>query len=147
MGRNIVSGAHVGFWVAQRIGGVFTPANSVAIGLEKDGTLIAGIMYEHWNGRSIVAHIAIEGRMTPAFVGAIFDYAYNVCGAEKAIVPVGSHNVKSQKLVEHMGFSEEGRLKDAQPDGDIILYTLKKSDCRFLGEKYGQKCSHAASTT
>jgi hypothetical protein len=38
-----------------------------------------------------------------------------------------------------MGFSEEARIKDCHPDGDIILYTLKREDCRFLGERYGKR--------
>ena len=147
MARDIVSGPHVGHWVASKIKGTFCPDHATAIGLEKDGALIAGITYENWNGRSIMAHIAIEGRMTPAFVAAIFDYAFNVCGAEKAIVPVGSDNAKSRKLVENMGFREEARIKDGQPNGDIIIYTLAKRDCRFLGEKYGERITKAAART
>jgi RimJ/RimL family protein N-acetyltransferase len=56
---------------------------------------------------------------------------------EKIIVPVESHNLKSIKLIENMGFTEEGRIKDSQPNGDIILYTMIKGDCRFLGDRYG----------
>jgi RimJ/RimL family protein N-acetyltransferase len=50
---------------------------------------------------------------------------------------VESHNLKSIKLIENMGFTEEGRIKDSQPNGDIILYTMAKGDCRFLGDRYG----------
>jgi RimJ/RimL family protein N-acetyltransferase len=45
---------------------------------------------------------------------------------DKVILPVGSANAKSIKLVENMGFSEEGRIADASPEGDVIIYTLKK---------------------
>jgi hypothetical protein len=41
------------------------------------------------------------------------------------------------KFVEKLGFAEEARITDAAPDGDIILYTLKKADCRYVGERYG----------
>jgi hypothetical protein len=38
-----------------------------------------------------------------------------------------------------MGFMEEGRITDASPQGDIVLYTLARNDCRFLGESYSRK--------
>jgi RimJ/RimL family protein N-acetyltransferase len=143
MGRRIVSGPEVGHWVANKIKGTYHAGDN-AIGLLKDGKIIAGVLYENWNGRSIVAHMSIEGRLTPAYIGAIFDYAYNVCNVHKVILPVGSANAKSIKLVENMGFAEEGRIADASPEGDVIIYTLKKSDCRFLGESYGKKFSTTA---
>ena len=143
MGGRIVSGPHIGKWVAGKIKGVYHEGDT-AIGLVKDGKIIAGVLYENWNGRSIMAHMGIEGRLTPAFIGAVFDYAYNVCNVEKVILPVGSTNAKSIKLVENMGFAKEGRIADASPEGDIVIYTLKKADCRFLGDRYGKKFSTAA---
>jgi RimJ/RimL family protein N-acetyltransferase len=142
MGGRIESGPHIGRWVAGKIKGVYHEGDA-AIGLVKDGKIIAGVLYENWNGRSIMAHMGIEGRLTPAFIGAVFDYAYNVCNVDKVILPIGSMNAKSIKLVENMGFAEEGRIADASPEGDIVIYTLKKADCRFLGDRYGKKFSTA----
>ena len=133
----IVSNESVGHWVAEKLGCGYFAARSNAIGLMKDNKLIAGVIYENWNRRSIMCHIAVEGRLTRLYVGAIFNYAFNVCNVEKIIVPVESHNLKSIKLIENMGFTEEGRIKDSQPNGDIILYTMAKGDCRFLGDRYG----------
>ncbi len=42
MGWNIVSGPHVGAWVTAQTEGAFDPNRSVAIGLERDGKLVAG---------------------------------------------------------------------------------------------------------
>jgi RimJ/RimL family protein N-acetyltransferase len=133
----IVSNESVGHWVAEKLGSGYFAARSNAIGLMKDNKLIAGVIYENWNRRSIMCHIVVEGRLTRLYVGAIFNYAFNVCNVEKIIVPVESHNLKSIKLIENMGFTEEGRIKDSQPNGDIILYTMAKGDCRFLGDRYG----------
>lgn len=138
MGRHLVAGPTVGHWVAERAGGTFSPSSSTAIGLEKDGEIVAGVMYENWNGKSIVAHMAASGRLTRSFLGAIFRYAYVKCGVDKVILPISSGNVKSNKFAQSLGFKEEARLVDADPLGDIILYSLKKSDCRFLGVEYGQ---------
>ena len=92
MGWHIISDELVGHWVAEKLGSGYFAARSNAIGLVKDDRLIAGVIYENWNGRSIMCHIAVEGRLTRRYVGAIFDYAFNVCNVEKIIVPVESHN-------------------------------------------------------
>jgi len=133
----------VGPWVAGKIGGAYHPG-TVAIGLtdSADG-LQAGVLYENWNGRSIVAHIAVEGRMTPSYLAAIFDYPYNVAGVEKIICPVAECHYRSAALAEKMGFREEARIEDAHSDGAIRFYTLRRGDCRFLSEKYGAKISAA----
>jgi len=129
----------VGHWVAARIEGGYHEERSRAIGLMKNGEYVAGVIYENWNKRSIFCHIAIDGQITPSYLAAIFDYPFNVCGVEKIIVSVFDTNAKSLTLVKKMGFKEEAKLQDAQPNGDIVLLVLNKSNCRFLGEKYGKK--------
>lgn len=147
MGWNITSGAIVGHWVAKRIRGGYFAERSNALGLEKNGELVAGVIYENWNHKSIWCHIAIDGRLTPRYLAAIFDYPFNICQVEKIIVPVGSDNEESIRLVEKMGFAEEGRIKDARPEGDLILFTLSRDACRFIGEKHGQRLTIATSGT
>ena len=142
MGRNIVNGAKVGHWVARRIRGGYFEERSQAIGLECDGELVAGVIYENWNHQSIWCHIAVEGKMTPAYLAAIFDYPFNICQVEKIIVPVGSDNEQSAKVVTNMGFTEEGRIKEGRPAGDIVFYTLRRDDCRFLNERYSKRINH-----
>jgi len=146
MGWRIENGPHIARWVADRIDGGLSE-RTTAIGLLKNDRIVAGIIYENWNGRSLMAHIAAEGRFTPAYVGAIFDYAYNICNVEKAIVPIWSTNTRSSRMVEKMGFTEEARIKDGCPGGDIVIYTLKKTDCRFLGDRYGKRYTTGADTT
>ena len=142
----IVSTPEVGYWVADKLGMGFFVERATALGLLKGGQIVAGVIYENWNGRSIMAHMAVTHRLTPAYVAAIFDYAFNVCGVEKVICPVEVGNIKSTKLVKNMGFAEEARLRDCHPNGDIVLFTLKKMDCRFLEGRYGKKLSYSASS-
>ena len=136
MGRNIVSGPEVGEWVADRVGGKYHADDAQAIGLEKEGQIIAGVIFERYNGHSMWVHVAIEGRLTPDFIRAIFRYAFVDCDVEKVIGTVASTNVKAIKFDESLGFTEEGRIRNAMPDGDIIIYTMSKSNCRFLN--YGR---------
>ncbi len=138
MASVVVSGDAVGHWTADRLQSVFWEGQHRAIGLERDGLIVAGTIYENWNTKSIMCHMVVEGRLTRDFISAIFSYAYRVCGVSKVICPVASSNTRSRRLLEHMGFSQEAELKDCHPEGDVILYTLSKSACRFLGS-YGHR--------
>ena len=133
----IESGAHVVAWVAKRLRGQFAPT-AEGIGLYKDG-LVAGVIYENWNHRSVTCHIAIEGRMTPAYLASIFHYPFRFLGVDKIICPVSEGNDESKALVENMGFEEETRIKDAHPEGDLVIYTMTLDQCRFVGERYERR--------
>ena len=139
MSCEIVSSPEVGHWVARRIRGAFHVEQSQAIGLERDGEIVAGVIYEHWNHRSIWCHIALEGRMTPRYLAAIFDYPFNRCQVDKIISPVAESNEESRRLVEKMGFREESRISDSHPDGDLLFFTMTRDSCRYIGEKYGKR--------
>jgi RimJ/RimL family protein N-acetyltransferase len=142
MGRDIVSGPDVGHWVAKRVDYGFLETRANAIGLKRNDELIAGVIYENWNHQSIWCHFAIEGQLTPAYLAAIFDYPYNICQVEKIICPVGSDNEQSIKVVKKMGFTEEGRIKEGRPHGDIVFYTLHRDNCRFLGQRYSKRIAN-----
>ena len=137
MGWCIKSSPEVGEWVAARNNSKYHEQASQAIGLVKNEEIVAGVIYERYTGASLTVHIAISGQLTPAYLRAIFDYPFVFCDVNKLIAPVASTNVKSIKLVENMGFIEEGRIRDAAPDGDIIMYTMSKLNCRFIN--YGRR--------
>jgi len=139
MGGYIVNGPVVGEWVMSQMGGAYFAERSNAIGLVREEKIVCGVVYENWNSRSIVCHIACQGRMTPEWLAAIFDYPYCVCDVDKIIAPVASTNAKALKLVRNMGFTEEARIADASPNGDLVLMTMTREKCRFLGDRYGQK--------
>ena len=132
MGWYITDGPAVGYWVASNLEAKYHAETSAAIGLVRNDEIVAGVIYENYNGRSLMVHIAITGRLTPQYLRDIFRYPFVTCAVNKIIAPVSSTNVKSIKLVENMGFIAEGRIRDAAPDGDIIMYTMAKDDCRFI---------------
>ena len=146
MSFELVTDHSAGHWTAGQTKGKYFEANSQSIGLKQNGEFVAGVIYENWNRRTITCHIAISGRLTPRYLAVIFDYPFNVCDVKKIIVPVDSTNSKSVNLVEKMGFTEEARIKDGMADGDMILYTLAKNDCKYLGERYGEKSTNATTS-
>lgn len=130
----------IGPWVCERTGGIYEPSTSSAIGwMQSDGTLSAGTLYDMFNGRSICMHVAIEKPITKTFVKTSFDYAFNQLGVQKVIGLVDSTNDSALRFDHHLGFVEEARIKDAGKDGDLILLTMTRQQCRWIqGEARGR---------
>lgn len=107
-----------------------------AIGLRKDGQLVAGVVYEGFNGRNIWIHVAaLPGSrwMTRDYLRACFEYPFTVCGVDRLSGYVNESNTAARRFDEHLGFREEARLTGAAPDGgDVILYVMWKKECRHV---------------
>ena len=130
----------VGPWVCEKAGGTWTPGRGQAIGKVVDGRLVAGVLYEDWNGANIVCHIRGDGNWAcRKFLNVIFDYPFNQIKAQRITAPVSSLNAKSINLVERMGFTLESTLARATPGGDLRLYRMFPEDCKFLKGRYGQE--------
>lgn len=122
-------------WVTEQQGRKFTSARGTGIGLEVDGELIAGVLFDSWNGASMYVHIAaLPGRVwaNREFLRICFAYAFQQVQCKKLIGMAGSKNFKARRFDEHIGFVLEATLKDAHPDGDLIIYTMTKEQCRWL---------------
>lgn len=124
--------ARIGPWVCERTGGVYEPASSSAIGMESGGRLVAGVLYDMFNGRSVCMHVAAEKPFTRNFVRTCFDYAFKQLKVQKVIGLVDSTNDSALRLDLHLGFVEEARIKDAGKSGDLILLTMIRPQCRWI---------------
>lgn len=128
----------IGPWVAEKTGGTWCYGRGSGLGKIKDGKLVAGVLYEDYNGANVVCHIRGEpGWADRRFLGIIFDYPFNQLNVKRITVPVNSTNKESIKLVRHMGFTLESGLAQATPDGDLLLFCLFKKDCKYIRGKYG----------
>lgn len=115
------------------------PFMSTCIGWTNKGSVVAGVIYEYFTGASITATIAKtpESMLPPGFVRSIFRYPFDQLHVKKIIAYVMESNQKSIELLKKMGFVTEGRVTDAYPDGDMIIYTMTRPQCRWLGEQNG----------
>jgi RimJ/RimL family protein N-acetyltransferase len=111
-----------------------------SIGLERDGELIAGVLYEQHTGPNVMMHVASDGSrhwMTPAYMAACFRYPFLQLGVNRVTALVRSDNDASIKFCSALGFQTEGALREAATDGaDLILYGMLKRECRYLDGKY-----------
>jgi RimJ/RimL family protein N-acetyltransferase len=128
----------VGPWVAERTGGTWFEGRGTAIGkLNEEGDLVAGVLYEDWNGVNINEHIAAEGNWaSKKFLWVMFHYPFCQLKVKRITAPVCSTNEKVIKLVEHMGFTLECRLSQATPRGDLLIYRMFKEECRYIRGRY-----------
>lgn len=112
----------------------------VAIGLERDGKLCAGVVFNQKAGANILMHVASDGSrhwMTPAYMAACFRYAFVQEKCNLITGLVRADNVDAQRFDEHLGFKWRGQLPQACTDGtDLIVYGMLKSECRFIEGKY-----------
>lgn len=114
--------------------GVTPTTSAQCIVCMEDGFPIAGVVYDGYNGGSIAAHIWIKEGKRPsrAWYGAIFDYPFNRLGVKKIIGQVKSTNSKAVVLDSHFGFIMEAFVADFYEDGDLLIYTMTKGQCRVL---------------
>jgi RimJ/RimL family protein N-acetyltransferase len=109
------------------------------LGVESDGELIAGIIFENYTGSSISMHVAaVEGRqwITRDLLFRVFAYPFLQLDCNRVTGLVRADNLRAQKLDEHLGFVQEGVMRKAATDGtDYIIYGMLKEECRWLNLK------------
>lgn len=119
-----------------RIVGLHQADDMRAIGLRRNGEMVAAAIYEGFNGKNMWVHLAAEpGRrwMTRDFLRAGFAYPFLVCGVERLSGYVNSSNVEARRLNEHFGYRPEAVLNGAAPDGgDVLIYVMWRKDCRYV---------------
>lgn len=143
----IVQGQGVIDWVS-KINETFFASNAVGIGQLIDDELVAGVVYDNYNGNNIVGAITVAKPPTKGFWWAIFHYAFEDLGCKRITAYVESDNEKSLHLLKRLGFEVECTMKDAGAGGgDIVLHRMVKQDCRMLNWRHNnvQKIENTAS--
>ena len=128
----------VGPWVSEKAGLQWFTGMGSAIGRVKDGRLVAGVVYERFNGWNVTCHIRGDGDWADRrFLGLIFDYPFVQLGARRITTTVDDDNEASISLVTKMGFGLECTLKQANPrGGDTLVYRMFKDECKYLRGRY-----------
>jgi hypothetical protein len=109
-----------------------TPFAQCMTCVDETGKPLAGVVFDAYNGKTISAHIWVGNVPSKEWYAAIFDYPFNRLGVTRILGQVAGSNVKAQRLDEHFGFVESARIPDYSDDGDLIMYTMTKAQCRVL---------------
>ncbi len=129
----------IGNWVCEKAGGIYQQ-NNICFGIEKNGELVVGVMYDGYTGEngSISMHWRVDNPklVTRFFYWMAFDYPFNTAKVKRVTGLVDANNTHAIRVDEKLGFKCEARLVDYFPKGDALVYRMFRNDCRFLGEKY-----------
>jgi hypothetical protein len=121
-------------WMSERFGGPVPKEYCSTIALVEGNEIKGAVWLENYNGASVYAHVVGDGRrwLTRQFMTDFFHYVFNVLECKKIIGIVREVNTDAQRFDEHLGFKREAVIEDADPEGAIFIYSLRREDCRYL---------------
>jgi len=112
------------------------PEDARFIGSSFDNEVKAVVVYCGFFGKSCAIHVTGVGShwITKDFLKAVFDYPFKQWKLRVIIGTVAGSNRKSLKLSRHLGFREVAVIPDAHDDGDLVIFEMRPTDCRFIGD-------------
>jgi RimJ/RimL family protein N-acetyltransferase len=126
-------------WVARQVEQTASWGDFYAMGAEENGTIIAGIVFNGFNGVNATCHIAVNksGRYLIDLLRHGADYAFLHCGLKRLTGLVESDNAKAIKLDLHMGFEREFTMRQAGSKGqDIEVLVLWPESFRYWTDEH-----------
>lgn len=125
----------VGAWVAERVEQSSSWGSFYAMGAERNGELVAGIVMNNYNGVNAFVHIAIAkpGKDTIKLFRAFADYAFRQCKLKRltGLTPDNLAGVLAFDL--KAGWEKEFTMLDAAPDGGPLHVVVMRPDkCRWV---------------
>jgi hypothetical protein len=122
-------------WAAAQIGVRF-PEDSHAIGIERDGEIVVSVVYDRFTGNDICMHVAAKPGVMWVRREAMhrfFAYPFLQLGCNRVTGLVAATNLTARKFDEHIGFVQEGVLREGLPNGEaLIVYGMLRAECRWI---------------
>lgn len=120
-------------WIAERARLVIGPGFRAIEAVDGDRT-VGAVAFDGWTPNSVSMHIALDSPIAlRGLVRKGFGIAFRQCKKEIATCLVLSSNVRSRRLVEHLGFREVFRGRNYWTKGvDMLLYEMRADECRYL---------------
>ena len=120
-------------WVAERTKVVnFGPAR--AIGVVRDGQIVAGAVYSNFREGNIEASFAADDRRwaSRAILRGLFVYPFLQLKCRRLTCIVAADNEKSLKLCTGVGFQIEGRCRRVFGPVDGIILGMLPEECKWI---------------
>lgn len=120
--------------IAAAAGCFFNPECDRVISRSERGRLIGGVLFTGYTGASIGLHCA---GFDPKWINKdllwlVFDYAFRQLNVRQITGTIHSGNLRALRLNQHLGFREVARIAEIFPDGDLVIMSMRKEDCRWL---------------
>lgn len=126
-----------GMAIAAKAGAVYNAACDMCIARVEKGQLIGGVIYSGYTGASINIHMAgfRPNWVNKDMLWIAFHYPFVQLEVKKIFGQVGTHRPEILKIDLQLGFKVEATIKDVYPEGDMLVLSMYKDDCRWLDLK------------
>jgi hypothetical protein len=116
----------IGAWVAAKVGQTGSWGDFYALGVMRGSTILAGIVFNNYNGANATCHIAIDkpGKATIKLLQAAYDYAFNKCKLKRLTGMVPTNEPHIIEFDKHLGWQEEFVMKDGAPGADMMVLVM-----------------------
>lgn len=97
----------------------------------------AAVGFHTFIGRICCMHVVVQKPeyVTRRMIRDAFHYAFVEAGCEAVLGLVDTTNDAAIEFDTRLGFKKVYRIKDGGLDGDLIVYEMKRSDCRWLSKE------------
>lgn len=125
-------------WLSE-VGKFDYPPSTMCIGQEKDGKLVGVTGFNNFLPNSCQIHVASTDVyfLNRWYLNCVFDYPFNKLGVKVIIAPIYKGNVKSLNLCRKLGFEQVADIPYGHPEGDLIVVTMKRNQCKWLQQGEG----------
>lgn len=133
-------------WADKRIdGGIDLRAPVYAIGVERQGSIVAVAVFHSWRGRNAEISFASDYPLwaTRQAISAILSYGFDHLTVKRLTAICRRKHKKVRKLLEGIGFVREGSLRDAYTNDNAVIYGMTLRDY-LKGPWHGQESTVTA---
>ena len=126
-------------WAAKRIGIRRFREDARAIGWQRGGAIIAVAAWDTFSPGTCCMHIASDGSgpwLTREFLGAMFAYPFVQLRLRRVTGLIAASNRASLRFARHIGFHDEGLMREEAPDGDMVVLGMLRRECRWIAEEH-----------
>lgn len=117
--------------MAERLGVAFVPPFTT-MGIEVQGKLVGGCLFNNFNGYGIELTIVAPGSLSAGLFRAVFSYVFNQLGCVRMTMTAQRRNARHVRIAERLGFTVEGIMRGHFGHDDGVILGMLKSECRYL---------------
>lgn len=125
----------VGAWVAERVEQSAGWGDFYAMGAERNGELVAGVVLNNYNGANATAHICVTkpGKDMLLLFREFCVYAFRIAKLKRITGLVPADKPRVYAFDKHLGFEDEFVMRGAAPGGvDMHVLVMWHDKCPWL---------------
>lgn len=126
-------------WVALHGGGRAPKGACTALGWTENNRLIGGLVFWEANGAHCLVNIALtEGSFPKGLLKAGLLYVFHQLQLKRLTFIIADGNMRSQSLVRRLGAIPEATLRDADVNGNLLIFALFPENCTIWSRLNGK---------